>query len=246
MTTIISMIPRRHILSLATALPLAAAMSPHTFAAAAPLKIGMIGAGRMGGALGTAFAKAGHPVMFSSRHPEELKDLVVAAGPNARAGTVTEAAAFGDVVILVVPYSAMPQVARDAGMVLASKALVIDVSNPFPQRDGDEAVKALDQGPGEYLMGLMPGVRIVRAFNSIGFNRIANPVLPGGEKLGTAMAGDDAKGLEIAQTLAREIGFEPVVVGPLSVGKYLYRPHTYFTGAQTAAEIRQIAPRLGK
>src|SRR5579864_8135108 len=67
--------------------------------AGAPVKIGTIGAGREGGALGTLFAKAGHPVMFSSRHPDQLKDLVAAAGPNAKAGTVAEAAAFGDVVL---------------------------------------------------------------------------------------------------------------------------------------------------
>src|SRR5580658_8107181 len=102
------MISRRHLLGFASMAPLIAFSSWPALAADAPLKIAMIGAGRMGGALGTAFVKAGHPVMFSARHPEELKDLVAAAGPNARAGTVKEAAAFGDVVALVVPYSAMP------------------------------------------------------------------------------------------------------------------------------------------
>ena len=67
------------------------------------IKIATIGAGHESGALGTLFAKLGHPVMFSSRHPEELKDLVSAAGPNSRAGTVAEAVAFGTVVLLVVP-----------------------------------------------------------------------------------------------------------------------------------------------
>ena len=157
-----------------------------------------------------------------------------------------EAAAFGDVVVLVVPYGAMPDVARDVGKVLATKPLVFDVSNPQPQRDGEIGTKALEQGPGEYLMQLMPGVRIVRGFNSTNWMRLPTPTLPSGEKLGVAIAGDDTKGLEIAQTLARDIGFEPVVVGPLSVGKYLYRPSTFFNGSQTAAEIRQIAPQLKK
>src|SRR4029077_12896383 len=80
-----------------------------------PLKIGVIGAGREGGALGTAFAKAGHPVMFSSRHPEQLNDLVAAAGPLTKAGTVEQAIAFGDVVLLVVPYSAVEQIGKDYG-----------------------------------------------------------------------------------------------------------------------------------
>ena len=88
---------------LATRPHIAVAQTP----AGSPLKIGMIGAGREGGALGTLFVKAGHPVMFSSRHPERLKDLVVGLGPLAQAGTVEQAIAFGDVVAVVVPFTAM-------------------------------------------------------------------------------------------------------------------------------------------
>jgi hypothetical protein len=90
-----------------------------------PLRIGVIGAGREGGALGTAFAKAGHPIMFSSRHPEQLTDLVAAAGPLTKAGTVEQAIAFADVVLLVVPYSAVEQIGKDYGKPLATKQLVI-------------------------------------------------------------------------------------------------------------------------
>src|SRR5271166_2644017 len=79
-------------------------------AGGAPLKIATIGAGREGGALGTLFAKQGHPVMFSSRHPEQLKDLVASAGPTAQAGTIEQAVGFGDVVLLVVPYTAIEQI----------------------------------------------------------------------------------------------------------------------------------------
>ena len=90
--------------------PLAALAQP---AGGAPLKIGMVGSGREGGALGTAFVKAGHPVMFSSRHPEQLKGLVDGLGPLAQAGTVEQAIAFGDVVAIVVPYSAMEQIGKE-------------------------------------------------------------------------------------------------------------------------------------
>src|ERR1700761_739569 len=68
------------------------------------LKIATIGAGAEGGALGTIFAKLGHPVMVSSRHPDQLKDLVAAGAPNAQAGSVADAVSFGDVIFLVVPY----------------------------------------------------------------------------------------------------------------------------------------------
>ncbi|MGZ5905959.1 MAG: NAD(P)-binding domain-containing protein [Reyranella sp.] len=113
-------------------------------ATGAKLKIATIGAGREGGALGTLFAKEGHPVMFSSRNPDQLKDLVASAGPNAKAGTVAEAVAFGDVVLIAVPYTAMEQIAKDYGPALATKQLVFDVSNPIPRRDGEDFVKKIN------------------------------------------------------------------------------------------------------
>ena len=106
-----------------------------------PLSISTIGAGREGGALGALFVKAAHRVMFSSRHPDTLKGLVDELGPLARVGTVAEAVEFGDVVLVVVPYTAMEQIGRDYGNALAKKVLVIDVSNPIARRDGSEIVK---------------------------------------------------------------------------------------------------------
>src|ERR1700735_1176917 len=125
---------------------LASITAPSAFAQTSGLssiKIATIGSGREGGALGTLFAKLGHPVLFSSLHPEELKDLVAAAGPNARAGTTAEAVAFGEVILLVVPYSAIAQIGQDYGKALAAKPLIIDVSNPIATRDGDAFVKSV-------------------------------------------------------------------------------------------------------
>src|SRR5690242_14116551 len=96
-----------------------------------PLKIGIIGSGKQGGTLGKLWAKAGHQVFFSSRHPEDLKALVAEAGPNARAGLPQEAAAFGDIVFIAVPYAALPQVGKDYAAQLKGK-IVIDCSNPYP------------------------------------------------------------------------------------------------------------------
>src|SRR5215467_8525581 len=117
-------------------------------AGGSPLRVGTIGAGREGGALGALFVKAGHPVMFSSRHPDTLKGLVDGLGPLARAGTVVEAVEFGDVVMLVVPYTAIEQIGKDFGNALAKKALVLDVSNPIARRDGAEIVKWVDEQGG--------------------------------------------------------------------------------------------------
>ena len=138
-----------------------------------PLSISTIGAGREGGALGALFVKAGHPVMFSSRHPDTLKGLVDELGPLARAGTIAEAVEFGDVVMVVIPYTAMEQIGKDYGNALAKKVLVIDVSNPIARRDGAEIVKWVDEqgGAGLATAKLLPGAHIVRAFNAINYSR---------------------------------------------------------------------------
>jgi predicted dinucleotide-binding enzyme len=211
----------------------------------ASLKVGTIGAGREGGALGTLFAKAGHPVMFSSRNPERLKNLVSDAGPTARAGTVEEAVAFADVVLLVVPYTAVRQIGRDYGKALATKRLVIDVSNPSARRDGEEIVKWVDEqgGAGLATAKLLPGARLVRAFNAIGSGRLAQDAHRSGERVGVPIAGDDPQAVDLATRLIREIGFEPVLVGGLKMGKYLV-PGTPLGGEHTPDEIRRIAAGL--
>jgi predicted dinucleotide-binding enzyme len=213
--------------------------------AGTPLKIAMVGAGREGGALGTLFVKAGHPVMFSSRHPENLKDLVAGLGPLAQAGSVEQAIAFGDIVTMAVPYTAMEEIGKAHARTLASKILVMDVSNPIPRRDGEAFVKAVaDQGgPGLVTAKLLPGARIVRAFNAIGFGRLAQIAHRAGDPVGVPIAGDDPNAIAVAERLIREIGFEPVVVGGLAMGKYLV-PGTPLGGEHTPAEIRQIAGGL--
>jgi predicted dinucleotide-binding enzyme len=223
-------------------LPLAALAQP---ASAASLKIGMVGSGREGGALGTAFVKAGHQVMFSSRHPDELKSLVDGLGPLARAGTVEQAIAFGDVVAIVIPYTAMEQIGKDYGASLAKKALVLDVSNPIARRDGDELAKWVEQqgGAGLATAKLLPGAHIVRAFNAIGSAKLSEDAHRPGELVAVPIAGDDQNALAIASNLVREIGFEPVTVGGLAMGKYLV-PGTPLGGEHTSAEIRQIVAGL--
>jgi predicted dinucleotide-binding enzyme len=222
--------------------PLAALAQP---AGGTPLKIAMVGSGKEGGALGTAFVKAGHPVMFSSRHPEQLKELVDGLGPLAKAGTVEQAVAFGDVVAIVVPYSAMEQIGKDYGAALAKKALVLDVSNPVARRDGEELVKWVEQqgGAGLATAKLLPGAHIVRAFNGINYMKLSAEAHRPGEPLGVPIAGDDQNAIAIASNLIRQIGFEPVVVGGLSMGKYL-APGSPLWGEHTSAEIRQIVATL--
>ena len=227
----------------AGAIPITAALGQGS--ALSKMKIATIGAGREGGALGTLFAKLGHPVMFSSRHPEELKALVAAAGPTASAGTTAEAVAFGEVIFLVVPYPAVEQIGKDFGPALAKKLLILDVSNPIPARDGQEIVAqvAAQGGPGLATKKLLPGSKIVRAFNAISFATLEQNAHRPGEPVGVPIAGDDPKAIDLANRLIKEAGYEPVLIGDLAKGKYLV-PGTPLGGIHTPTELRAIAATL--
>ena len=214
-----------------------------------PAKIGMIGSGREGGALGSLWVKAGLPVLFSSRNPDRLKDLVAGLGPLARAGTVEEAVAFGDVVVLAVPYGALEDIGKRHASALARKTVVMDVCNPIASRDGEALVKWVgDQGgPGVVTPRWLPGAPIVRAFNAISAGRLASIARPGpgsGPRIGVPIAGDNHAALAAAESLIRVIGFEPVIVGGLAMGKHLV-PGTPLAGEHSPEEIRRIARTLG-
>ena len=203
-----------------------------------PLKIGVIGAGKIGGAVGTHWAKAGHEVFFSSRHPEQLADLVKRAGPKARAGTPREAAAFGDVLLISVPYGSVPQVGQDFAKELAGK-VVLETGNPFPSRDGAMAAPALEKGAGLASAEFLPGVRLVRAFTSVPAADVANGAHRSGDRIAVPLAGDDKGALDIAVRLVKEAGFEPVVVGGLAAAKKFDRGTNVFGKTLTADELRR-------
>src|SRR5262249_46271795 len=151
-----------------------------------PLKIGSVGAGRMGGALGALCIKAGYPVMFSSRHPEQLKAMAARLGPLAQAGPVEQAIAFGDLVVMVVPYAAVEEIGQRHGRALASKPLVLDICNPIARRDGEAIVQwvTAQGGPGRASATLLPGARIVRAFNAISYRKLADDAHRPGSPVG--------------------------------------------------------------
>jgi predicted dinucleotide-binding enzyme len=180
--------------------------------------------------------------MFASRHPEELKDLVLELGPLAQAGTVADAIAFADAVLLAVPYRALPDIGKEHAGALAQKVVVIDACNPFPGRDGDIAVWAREKGAGRATQELLPGAKLVRAFNAISYARMAQ-IGRDRERVGMPIAGDDARAIDIASGLIREIGFEPVLVGGLAMGRHLV-PGTPLAGEHSPREIRSIAATL--
>jgi 8-hydroxy-5-deazaflavin:NADPH oxidoreductase len=180
-----------------------------------PIKIGIIGTGHIGGTLATLWVGAGHEVLMSSRHPQELQALAHSLGPKAHVGTPLEAAKFGDVVVISVPYGALPQVGRDLKSELAGK-IVLDTGNPYPERDGQMAVEARRKGTGVASAEYLPGVRLVRAFNAINSGDLRSEAHRKGAPVAIPLAGDDAQALQVAERLVRDAGFAPVVVGPLS------------------------------
>ena len=216
-------------------LPLAAHAAP---GANAHLKIGVIGSGRIGGTLGELWVKAGHEVMFSSIDLEHDKELATSLGAGARAGTPQEAAAFGEVLLVSVPYKALPQLGRDLANSIKGK-VVLDTCNPIQARDGDMAVEARAKGTGIASVEFLPGARLVRAFNTVGFSSLRSEAHRAGDKVAIPLAADDAGALQIATRLVQDAGFEPVAVGPLKRAREFDVGTPVFGKALTAIELRK-------
>jgi hypothetical protein len=199
-----------------------------------PLRIGILGAGLLGGTLGRLWARRGHHVMFSSRHPERLAGLVADAGATAAGGTIVEAARFGDVVLLAVPYGELSGVLASVERQLDGK-VVVDAANPGRLSPDGRLVNALPAGgppAGVLTARRLPRARVVRAFSHVAAE--SYPVR--GRKmpmlLGVAVAGDDPSAKQVVERLTREIGFTPVDLGgladsaPLDPGGALWAPVT--------------------
>ncbi len=208
-----------------------------TASAQAPLKVGIIGTGKIGGALARHWVKAGHEVLVSSRHPEELQGLVKELGPKARAGTPKQAAEFGSVVLVSVPFGAMPQLGTDLAGALAGK-VIIDTSNPVEGRDGPQAAEWRRKGAGVSTAELLKNRRVVRAFNCIPAASLANEANRKPARLAIPIGGDDAAAIAVAERLVRDAGFDPVMVGSLAKSREFDLGQPLAQGGLTATELR--------
>lgn len=188
------------------------------------MKIGIIGSGNIGGNLGKHWAKAGHNVMFSSRHPEELKQMADEIG--AKVGTAEEAAAFGEVVLLAIPYGKVADVAKQIGSL--DNKILVDAGNPYPQRDGEMAQKVIDdksQTATGYIASLFSQAKTVKAFNSVYYQVFADQAFKeGDERIAVQICGDDSSAKETVKQLIEDIGFAPQDLGDLSQG-VLFEPN---------------------
>jgi 8-hydroxy-5-deazaflavin:NADPH oxidoreductase len=173
-----------------------------------PIRIGIVGAGSMGRALAVRFAAAGHMVMLSnSRGPDTLVEVIGSIQGNVRAGTVAEAARFGEIVAVAIPVPAIRTLPTEP---FAAK-IVVDANNYYPEADGHvPALDADETTSSQLLASLLPGATVVKAFNTIYFRRLleeSRPDLPTEERLAIPIAGDDPNAKQTVLELIEQIGF---------------------------------------
>jgi predicted dinucleotide-binding enzyme len=187
------------------------------------MKIGILGAGRIGAAAARLFVVAGHEVAISnSQGPESLRKLVAELGPLARAATVDDAVRFGEVVLLAIPWhlkQALPAAELQRGKI------VIDAMNPYKPEGGFYDLG--DSTSSEEVLKHIPRAQLVKAFNTIAYDDLAKrgrKDLPREDRHAIYLAGDDAGAKETVARLIDEIGFAPLDTGSLREGGRLQQP----------------------
>jgi hypothetical protein len=183
------------------------------------MKIGIIGSGNVGGALGAGWAKAGHNIKFGVRdtHKPEVQTLLKQLGPNAAAGSVADAAAFGEIVVLTTPWEATQAAIRSAGNL--SGKIVIDCTNPL-KADLSGLTIGHTTSAAEEVAKWAAGARVVKCFNTTGSNNMENPRF-GNDHAVMFMAGDDKSAKSVVQQLGQDLGFEMVDAGNLQAARLL-------------------------
>lgn len=234
---------RRTALAFVAGLPLAVSLPALAQDASGKIRIGVIGAGNIGGTLGTLWVRDGHEVMFASRHPEALKAMVTELGTKASAGTPEEAIKFGDAVFIAVPYKAYPDLAKEVGPALKGK-VVLDAGNATQKRDGALYDEAKADGIGATTAKYFPGAKLVRAFNAANYKVFAKEGADGGKaraggRMAIPIAGDDPEALKVAEGLVRDAGFDPVVVGKLKDADRFAMGTPGFGNEVTAPQLRE-------
>ncbi|MCX7550076.1 NADPH-dependent F420 reductase [Xanthomarina sp. F2636L] len=182
------------------------------------MKIGIIGSGHIGGNLGKHWAKAGHEVLFSSRHPKELDHLAHEAGNNAKAVSVTEAfEANADAYLLATPFKAIDQISEKYAGEYGDK-VIIDATNPYPERDGEMAqeVRNANYNATEYTAMKFNTAKTIKAFNTIKAEDLKNQAFRHDNKLSVPFAAQDEESKTIGKQLIEDIGFDAYYVGSLS------------------------------
>ncbi len=205
------------------------------------MRIGIIGAGKIGGTVGRLWVRAGHQVRFGSRNPQRLAGLVQELSQKASAVSIEDAARWAETVFCAFPYGVWPPMARKLEPLVVTK-VVMDAANPYPQRDGAFARAALEggQGSGVPVADLLPRAWVVRAFNCVYWETLKSEAHRAGERIAIPLAGDDPAALEVATQLVRDAGFDPVLAGPLVQAAAFDVGAPVYNNPQTASEMERI------
>lgn len=183
------------------------------------MKIGILGAGNMGGTLGRLWATAGHEVRYGIRDPESVKAQRLLGDVDAEhTGSLEDAAKFGDVVLAAVPWEATEAVVREVAPLLSGKVL-IDCTNPI-KPDLSGLVIGHDTSAAEEIARWVPDAKVVKCFNTVGANTI-HDARYGDHSASVFVCGDDEAAKHTVTALAEDLGFEVIDAGPLSEARYI-------------------------
>jgi predicted dinucleotide-binding enzyme len=208
------------------------------------MKIGILGAGNIGATAARLFVSAGHEVALSnSRGPETLRELVTQLGPRAQAVTIAEAAKFGDVILLAVPWRSPEALPHPE---LLRNKIVIDAMNPYRPDGGFYDLEGSTSS--EIVLKRIPGSRLVKAFNTIYYVHLAGRGrndLPLEDRHTIYVAGDDAEGKRVVSRLIEDIGFAAVDTGSLREGGRMQEPDSpIYNQTYNAREAREFLASL--
>lgn len=206
------------------------------------MKIGIIGSGNIGGNLGKHWAKAGHDVLFSSRHPEELNDLAREAGNNAKAVSVTEAfEANADAYLLATPFKAIDKISELYAGEYGNK-VIIDATNPYPERDGEMAqeVRNANYNATEYTAMKFNTAKTVKAFNTIKAEDLRDRAFREYDKLSVPFAAQDVESKAVGQQLIEDIGFDAFYIGNLSDTNIMDPDQAIYGKAVEVGELKEL------
>lgn len=206
------------------------------------MNVGIIGSGNIGSNLGRHLAKAGHTVLFSSRHPEELQSLAEEIGENARVGSVKEAAEFGQLIVLAIPFKYIPDTSEEVGRLTGK--IVIDATNPYPQRDGKLAEDVLaneEITASQYTAQQFPEAHVVKVFNTVYHVNLRDKAFaPEGQRMAVPYAGDNAEAKQMIAQLLEDIGFAGVDVGTLAESSIMEPGAALYNKVLTPKEARSL------
>jgi 8-hydroxy-5-deazaflavin:NADPH oxidoreductase len=185
------------------------------------MKIAIIGAGNVGGALGFNWASKGHDILFGVRDPkaEKTQTLVGKIGAKAKAVSPAEAAAAADMIVLSTPWPATEAAIRSMGNIKGK--IILDATNPLTRGpDGISLEIGHSISAGEKVQGWAAGASVFKTLNTTGFGNMANPVFKGVKSV-MFVAGDDAAAKPKVMSLVGDLGFEVIDAGPLRNARLL-------------------------